>query len=386
MVKTGGAALPAVDLPGLARSPPTSDKDMLMIWLWLAIGLVILTAGAEVLVRGAVGLATAMKVSPLVIGLTVVAFGTSAPELFVSLRSGLAGQPEIALGNVIGSNVFNVLVILGLSALIVPLRVDQQLVRLDVPLMIGISILVYLMALDGRIGRADGAVLAGGLVAYTVWSIRKSRQENDPAVLAEYAEEFPPAKTGGLAMVIQVVLVVVGLTLLVTGSGLFVDSAVMLARRWGLSELVIGLTLVAAGTSLPEVATSLMAAFKGERDIAVGNVVGSNLFNLMCVLGLTGLTVPGGIPVDAEAIQQDLPVMVFVALACLPVFLIGYSIERWEGLVLLAFYALYTAALICEAQGLDPALGTIYSLAWVIGPLAVAGYVWSLVTARGREA
>jgi cation:H+ antiporter len=358
----------------------------MITWFWLAVGLAILTAGAEVLVRGAVGLATAMKVSPLVIGLTVVAFGTSAPELVVSLRSAFTGQPEIALGNVLGSNVFNVLVILGLSALIVPLRVDQQLVRLDVPLMIAVSIAVYLMSLDGGIGRIDGAVLTSGLLAYTTWSIRKSRQENNPAVLAEYAEEFSPAPAQGLGLALQLGLVVAGLGMLVLGSGLFVDSAVALARGWGMSELVIGLTLVAAGTSLPEVATSLVAAFKGERDIAVGNVVGSNLFNLMCVLGITGLTAPTGIPVDAEAIHQDIPVMVLVALACLPVFLIGHAIERWEGLVLVTFYFLYTAALICEAQGLDEMLGTITVLAWVIGPLAVTGYVWSLVAARGRSA
>ena len=357
-----------------------------MIWLWLAVGLVILTIGAEVLVRGAVGLATAMKVSQLVIGLTVVAFGTSAPELVVSLRSALSGQPEIALGNVIGSNVFNVLVILGLSALIVPLRVDQQLVRLDVPLMIGTSIVVYLMCLDGRLGQAEGALLVFGLVSYTVWSIRTSRQESDPAVLAEYTQEFPPATKRGFGLGLQLVLVGAGLGMLVVGSGLYIDAAVELARHWGFSELVIGLTLVAAGTSLPEAATSVMAALKGERDIAVGNVVGSNLFNLMCVLGITGLTAPGGIPIEAEAINQDLPVMVLVALACLPVFLIGHAIERWEGFVLLSFYGLYTAALICEAQGLDAPLGIITSLAWVLGPLAVTGYVWSLSWVRGRRA
>lgn len=354
-----------------------------MTWLWLALGLTILTAGAEVLVRGAVGLATAMKVSPLVIGLTVVAFGTSTPELVVSLRSALADKPEIALGNVIGSNVFNVLVILGLSALIVPLRVAQQLVRLDVPLMIGASIAVFCLALDGNLGRAEGTLLVGGLVAYNAWLIRKSRQENDPAVLAEYADEFPPLRARGLGLLLQVVFVSAGLAMLIAGSGLFVDAAVTLARGWGFSELVIGLTLVAAGTSLPEVATSLVAAFKGERDIAVGNVVGSNIFNLMCVLGVTSIAAPNGIPIDAEAIHQDLPVMVLVALACLPVFLIGHSIERWEGAVLLTFYVLYIGALICEAQGRDGSLAWIVTLAWIIGSLAVAGYGWWLFRAGG---
>lgn len=359
-----------------------SNEMTMITWFWLAVGLTILTAGADVLVRGAVGLATAMRVSPLVIGLTIVALGTSAPELFVSLRSALNGQPEIALGNVIGSNVFNVLVILGLSAMIVPLRVDQQLVRLDVPLMIAVSIMAYLMALDGRISRLDGAVLTVGLVAYTTWSIRKSRQEKNPAVLAEYAEEFSPVPARGLGLLFRLALVATGLGMLILGSGLFVDAAVTLARSWGLSELVIGLTLMAVGTSLPEVATSLVAAWKGERDIAVGNVVGSNLFNLMCVLGVTGLLSPGGIPVDGEAIHQDLPVMVLVALACLPVFLIGHAIERWEGFVLLGFYFLYTAALFCEAKGLGEGLAAIVTAAWILGPLAVGGYIWSLVRAR----
>lgn len=359
-----------------------SNEMTMITWFWLAVGLTILTAGADVLVRGAVGLATAMRVSPLVIGLTIVALGTSAPELFVSLRSAFNGQPEIALGNVIGSNVFNVLVILGLSAMIVPLRVDQQLVRLDVPLMIAVSIMAYLMALDGRISRLDGAVLTVGLVAYTTWSIRKSRQEKNPAVLAEYAEEFSPVPARGLRLLFQLALVATGLGMLILGSGLFVDAAVTLARSWGLSELVIGLTLMAVGTSLPEVATSLVAAWKGERDIAVGNVVGSNLFNLMCVLGVTGLLSPGGIPVDGEAIHQDLPVMVLVALACLPVFLIGHAIERWEGFVLLGFYFLYTAALFCEAKRLGEGLAAIVTAAWILGPLAVGGYIWSLVRAR----
>jgi cation:H+ antiporter len=346
----------------------------------------VLTAGAEVLVRGAVGLAAAVRISPLVIGLTVVAFGTSAPELVVSMRASLTGQPEIAVGNVVGSNIFNVLVILGLSALIVPLRVDQQLVRLDVPLLIVVSLAVYGMALNGLIGQLEGGVLAAALVVYTVWLIRKSRRENSSAVLGEYSAEFAertPSTPGRMLMFVGAVAA--GLGMLVLGAELFVDSAVTIARGWGLSELVIGLTLVAAGTSLPEVATSLVAAFKGERDIAVGNVVGSNLFNLMCVLGLTGLVTPGGIPVGAEAVAQDLPVMVLVAVACLPVFLIGHAIERWEGLVLLAFYGLYTTALVCEAQGRDQTLELVTTAAWVLGPLAVAAYVATLVRQLRRR-
>lgn len=357
-----------------------------MVWLWLALGLVVLTAGAEVLVRGAVGLAAAMRISPLVIGLTVVAFGTSAPELVVSMRSAFAGQGEIALGNVVGSNIFNVLVILGLSALIVPLRVSGQLVRFDVPLLIGLSIAVYGMCLDGRIDRLEGGLLAAGLVAYTVWSIRKSRQESDPAVLGEYASEYSEkVPSTPRRLILEIVLVVAGLVMLVVGGDIFVGSAVDLARQWGMSELVIGLTLVAAGTSLPEVATSLVAALKGERDLAVGNVVGSNLFNLMCVLGLTGLAAPDGIPVGSEAITQDLPVMVLVALACLPLFLIGKVIERWEGVLLLGFYGLYMGVLIAGAQGREETVRGLTTVVWVLVPITGAAYVASLVRLRRRQ-
>jgi cation:H+ antiporter len=360
---------------------------MPMTWLWLAVGLVVLTAGAEVLVRGAVGLAAAVRISPLVIGLTVVAFGTSAPELVVSLRAALTGQPEIAVGNVVGSNIFNVLVILGLSALIVPLRVAQQLVRLDVPILIVTSLVVYGMCLSGRLDRLEGGVLAAALVAYTVWLVWKSRRENSAAVLGEYSAEFAEqAPATPARMVLFLVMVVSGLGMLVLGADLFVDSAITIARGWGLSELVIGLTLVAAGTSMPEVATSLVAAFKGERDIAVGNVVGSNIFNLMGVLGLSGLVAPGGLPVDPGLVNQDLPVMVLVAVACLPVFLIGHAIERWEGIVLLAFYGLYTAALICEAQGREQTLQLVTTAAWVLGPLAVVAYGATLVRQLRRQA
>ncbi|MFM7136854.1 MAG: calcium/sodium antiporter [Planctomycetota bacterium] len=357
-----------------------------MTWLWLAIGLAVLTFGAELLVRGAVGLAAAVRISPLVIGLTVVAFGTSAPELVVSLQAALNGQSEIAVGNVVGSNIFNVLVILGLSALIVPLRVDQQLVQLDVPLLIVTSLVVYGMALDGWLGQLEGAILMAALLGYTVWLIRKSRRETATAGLGEYstayAEQTPATPR---RMLLFVVMVAAGLGMLVFGAELFVGSAVAIARGWGLSELVIGLTLVAAGTSMPEVATSLVAACKGERDIAVGNVVGSNIFNLLGVLGLSGLVSGGGLPVGTEMISQDLPVMVLVAAACLPVFLIGHAIERWEGGVLLAFYGLFTAALICEAQGREQGLQVVTSVAWVLGPLAVAGYAATLIWQFGRR-
>jgi len=254
-----------------------------------ALGLVLLVIGAEALVRGASELAARIGVSPLVIGLTVVAYGTSAPELAVSVRSSISGQPDIALGNVVGSNIFNVLFILGVSAMITPLVVAQQLVRLDVPLMIGVSFLLALLAGDSRIDRLDGIALFSGIVAYTFFALRQSRKESR-RIKEEYAKEFGATQPHAEGRVtFQVALIVLGLAALVLGSGWLVNGAVMLAQWWGLSELIIGLTIVAAGTSLPEVATSVIASIRGERDIAVGNVVGSNIFNILAVLGLSSI-------------------------------------------------------------------------------------------------
>lgn len=313
-------------------------------------GLAILVVGAEIMVRGASRLAASVGVPPLIIGLTIVAFGTSSPELAVSLQSSISGQPEIALGNIIGSNILNVLLILGASALITPLLVAQQLVRLDVPIMIGASILVWVLALNGTLGRVEGAALFACMLLYLAFLIWQSRRERNEAVKAEYAVEYAervPRSASRSAL--HVVLIVVGLTMLVLGSQFFVDGASNLARFFGLSELVIGLTIVAVGTSMPEIAASLLAAFKGERDIAVGNVVGSNIFNLLSVLGLAAFGAPDGIPVSQAVLSVDLPFMVAVAVACLPIFLTGNVIARWEGAVFLGYYVAYTTYLLLDA-------------------------------------
>jgi cation:H+ antiporter len=345
---------------------------MLLTVLTLVGGLVVLTIGAEVLVRSASALAIAVRISPLVIGLTVVAFGTSTPELVVSVQSSLRGQAEIALGNVVGSNIFNVLFILGVSALIIPLRVSQQLVRFDVPLMIVLSGVVEVMAWDGRIGMLDGIFLSAGLLAYTTWIIVKSRKEQE-AIKQEYSAEFgkvsPQKSTGKLFL--NVVLVGVGLVLLVFGSRWFTDAAIIVARQMEISEFVIGLTIVAAGTSLPEVATSVMAAFRGERDIAVGNVVGSNLFNIMGVLGLSGIVSAEGVVVSNAAFQFDIPVMIAVAFACLPIFFTGHLIARWEGGLFFCYFCAYTTYLILAETNasVTRSFGTIM-LAFVV-PITV---------------
>lgn len=320
-----------------------------MEYILLIAGLVLLVAGAEFLVRGASRLAASCGISPLVIGLTVVAFGTSAPEMAVSTVSCLAGQSGIAMGNVIGSNIFNILLILGISAVVAPLVVSQQLIKLDVPLMIGVSVLVYLFSADGRIGRMESLLLFSGIIAYTGFLIRKSRKEARE-VQEEYAREYGGKEPLSPEFLLKdCALVLAGLALLVFGSKWLVDGAVAIAQRLGVSELVIGLTIVAAGTSLPELATSVVATVRGERDIAVGNVIGSNLFNLLAVLGMAGAVSPSGIAVSEQALRFDLPVMGIAAVACLPVFLSGSRISRREGALLLCGYIAYTAYLVFTA-------------------------------------
>ena len=321
--------------------------------LWMAIGalvggFLVLVLGGEALVRGASRLAVTAKVSPLVIGLTIVAFGTSAPELAVSVQAALAGDSDIAVGNVVGSNIFNILFILGLSALIVPLVVSSQLIRRDVPLMIGASLLVYLFCLDGNVARWEGAILFAGIVAYTIWCVRSSRRET-ALIQAEYAQEMLPPVAGAAGVWLQLALIVGGLILLALGSKALVYGAVEIAAYWGVSQLLIGLTIVSVGTSLPEVVTSIVAACRGERDIAVGNVVGSNLFNLLCVLGLSSCAAPTGTQVSEAAIHFDIPVMIAVAVACLPIFFTGNLIARWEGGLFLFYYVVYTSFLVLDA-------------------------------------
>lgn len=361
--------------------------DTPTLLLFLA-GLVLLLVGAEALVRGSATLAERVGISPLVVGLTVVAFGTSSPELAVTIQSALGGQADIALGNVVGSNIFNVLFILGISALVVPLAVQAQLIRVDVPLMIGVSALVWLMASGGSVSRWEGAVLVAGLAAYTAAQLRAGRRAPSPGPGDPPPPGVPPPEQARSASILlQVVLVLGGLGLLVLGSRWLVEGAVELAGSLGVGERVVGLTIVAAGTSLPEVATSLVAAIRGQRDIAVGNVVGSNIFNLTGVLGAAALLAADGVAVGDAALLLDLPVMTGVAVACLPVFFTGLVIARWEGVVFLGYYMAYTAYLVLRAQDHPtlPLLGNViifFALpltAFILGAVAVREL------RRGRE-
>ncbi len=311
----------------------------------LIAGFVVVTWGADVLLRGAVRIARHFGISPLATGLTVVAFGTSAPELAVSIGSVWSGQASIAVGNVIGSNIFNVLAILGLSALVAPLIVHKQLIRLDVPVMIAVSALAWWLCIDGTFGRIEGLIFTIGLFVYlgwTVWEARREGLEPDP--------EADPDLSGLRGRLWwNVGLVLVGLILLAGGAQMLVFGASSIARAFGVSELVIGLTIVAAGTSIPELATSVLASLRGQRDIAIGNVVGSNLFNLLCVMGITGLVAPTAIIIPSVAIGFDLPVMVAVAVVCLPIFFTG-QVNRAQGGLLFFFYLAYTAYLIMTAR------------------------------------
>ncbi len=313
---------------------------MIVAYLMTLGGLVVLYGGAEGLVRGSSALALRLGLSPLVVGLTVVAFGTSSPELAVSLKATLAGQGDIALGNIVGSNIANVALILGLCAVVKPLRVAAQVVRWDAPLMLGSSVLFAALLADGALSRAEGGLLFAGIAAYTAFSVRLARLEPSAAVQEEFAEGLPAAPRSFWA---EVALVVLGLACLVVGGRLLVTGAVAVARGFELSEAFIGLTVVAVGTSLPELATSLVAAVRGEADIAVGNVVGSNIFNVLGVAGLASLVHP----IRAAGVSwPDLGVMIAVAAVSLPMIWTGYRVSRGEGFALCLGYGGYVGWLL----------------------------------------
>ena len=346
-------------------------------------GLVALVAGADLLVRGASKLALSLGISPLVVGLTVVALGTSAPEMAVSTGAVLSGRNDIAVGNVVGSNIFNVLFILGISALITPLIVNVQLIRQEVPIMIGAALLLVVLGLDGRLSAWEGAMFLGLLAAYVTFLVWQSRRAT-AAEAAEFDAELTPPDPNAWdgKWPVQLALIVVGLGLLVLGSDWLVSAAVAAAKALGVSDLVIGLTIVAAGTSLPEVAASIAAALKGERDIAVGNVVGSNTFNILGCLGL-GAVASGqeGLVLAPSVMAFDLWVMVAVSLTCLPVFLTGREIARWEGALFVGYYMAYTIYLILAAQSHAalPMFSTVM-LGFVV-PLTIVALITSVLRA-----
>ena len=340
-------------------------------------GLFLLIIGAELMVRAAVRLAARLHVRPLIIGLTIVALGSSAPQMAISLQATLAHNPDIAVGSVIGSSIFNILVTLGLSALIIPLRVSRQLVRLDIPLMIGASLLVFVLAWNEQIGRFDGILLLAALALYLGLLLRQSRHSARPH------SELP--NTPHAPWFSSLLMIVVGLALLVFAGHLLLGAAVAVATDLGFSERVIGLTVVAVGTSLPELATSLIAALRGQRDIAVGNVIGANLFNLLGVLGITALIAPTPLSVSPNALDFDLPVMLGVAALCLPVFYSGYRVTRAEGLLLLGLYLAYGLHVVSFTTGM-PLAGKLEKLMlFYVLPTLLAFLLFTSVRAWRRQ-
>ncbi|MEX1114690.1 MAG: calcium/sodium antiporter [Akkermansiaceae bacterium] len=309
----------------------------------LAAGLALLYFGAESLVRGSSSLALRLGLSPLVVGLTIVAFGTSSPELFVSLRAALNGQAAISVGNVVGSNICNIGLILGLCALITPITITSQIVRIDIPIMLGVTALSLALLADSRLGRMEGIVLFTLLLAYIIFSIRLARRRPADALVAEFGEEVKISKRG---LTLDLLMVAVGLALLLFGARFLVDGAIIIAVAFGWSEALIGLTIVAVGTSLPELATSLLAAAKKESDIAVGNIIGSNIFNLLGILGITAVVHP---LVTAGIDWIDLAVMAGFSLLLWPMAFLQQRISRPAGALLLASYLAYLFWLVRSA-------------------------------------
>ena len=335
----------------------------------LLAGLVLLVAGGELLVRGASRLGRSMGMSPLLVGLTIVAFATSAPELAVTVDASLSGNPGIAVGNVVGSNIVNILLILGVSAVVLPLVVRSQLVRADVPIMVGVTLLLLVLALDGTVSRAEGSALIALLAGYLVLAVALSRRSAPAPASASASASAGPAGNRAEATLPHhpvpwaddprhpvwqsLLLVTVGVVMLVLGARWLVAGATEIAEAAGVSDVVIGLTVVAVGTSLPELASSVVAALRGERDIAVGNIVGSNIFNIGAVMGIAALVSPDGVPVAASIIRFDLPVALAVAVALVPVVFTGFAIARWEGALFFAYFVAYVTYLVLDAQGHD---------------------------------
>lgn len=313
----------------------------MLIALAIISGFLILTAGAEALVRGASSMALKLGITPLVIGLTIVAFGTSAPELAVSLKSALAGNSGIAIGNVIGSNIANIGLILGITALIRPIQIQSQMVKREIPIMIVATLLFWGLISDGDLSLLDGAILTSLLVIYLIFSYLSGINQGGSSANDEInqVKNLHPLLASGF--------ILVGIGMLVGGGMLFVDGAVELANLFGISELIIGLTIVAIGTSMPELVTSIVAARKGESDIAIGNVVGSNLFNILGILGITTLVHP----ITSSGLQLiDMSIMLVLALVLLPLAWTGMRIGRREGTLLLLAYLCYLSYLINGAS------------------------------------
>jgi len=314
---------------------------MLLITIFIIAGLVLLAVGSEILVRGSSGIALRLGVAPLVIGLTVVAFGTGTPELFVSIEAALNNNGGIALGNVIGSNISNIALILGLAAIVRPMRVRSELIRREVPLMIAVTILLCVLLHDGSLSRLDGFLLTIGSIVYTIFVYWAAKRDQDKVVAAEFDEVIGTEQKRPVWLHIGFVLV--GFVALLAGAKLLVNGATTIAEQFGISQVVIGLTIIAIGTSLPELATSVVATIKDEADVAFGNAIGSNILNILCILGITAIINP----FEVQGLRAiDYLVFAGSAILLLPLLWRGSILNRWEGMVLVGGYILYLYSLI----------------------------------------
>ena len=312
-------------------------------------GLIVITVGAELVLRGATRIAALLGIKPILIGLTVVSIETSMPELAVGITAASEDMGPLAVGNITGTNIFNILFILGLSAAIRPLPLHLQSIKMDVPVMIAASVMLTIMALDGLLSRTDGLILIAAAIIYLIFLVRVSRKES-PAMKQEFTEEFSPSvlikKSNKAAWLINTAFLMGGMYLTIFGADLLVTGSVDMAREWGISEAVIGLTIVAIGTSAPELATTLVATYKDDRDVAVGNLIGSSITNILVILGCTCIVAPGGVDVSRDVLWVDLPLGALVAIACYPVFRSDRKVSRREGTAFVLIYAIYMAVLL----------------------------------------
>ncbi|MCV7431853.1 calcium/sodium antiporter [Mycolicibacterium bacteremicum] len=314
---------------------------------WFVIGLAALVLGAEVMVRGGAEVAARLGISPIVIGLTVVSIGTSLPELAVGVVAAQEGSGALAVGNIAGTNVVNLLLILGLSALILPLAMATRTLRFELPVMAGAAVLMLVLSLDGELSRVDGIILVGCAIAYTVAVVRMTRRESR-VVAGEYTETYAPTEVATTTRPtwVHVLMMVAGIAVVVVGADWLVDGAVGMARGFGVSDALIGLTVVAIGTSAPELVTTVVSTVRGNRDIAVGNLLGSSIYNILLILGLTCVVAGDGLLLPASLVRIDIPIMVAVALACVPIFVTGRRVSRGEGGAMVAIYLAYLTFLL----------------------------------------
>ncbi len=327
-------------------------------------GLTGLVIGGHLVVRGASSLGVRFGLTPAVVGLTIVSAGTSAPELAVVFQAVAADDTQLAVGSIIGSNIANVLLVLGLVATFGAITVASRVVRIDVPVMVGASLAFWVLAFDGKLGRLDGMIMAAGLAVFMIWLARNGRAED----VDQGDANVRPTET---KLLVDLGSLLTGIAALAVAARYVVRGAEGIAFELGVPELIVGLTIVALGTSAPEIITTLIAALSGNRELAVGNAVGSNIFNILLVLGLAGLLAPQGIDISPEALRLDIPILVAAAFACLPFVMWDHTLDRWEGVVFVGYYVAYLAFLVLDEAGHGAANALVVAVAGFVIPLTV---------------